>query len=223
MTPFGSRVSNVVQMDAEGVRYGEKRNKVDDETLEKSISAFSSEFEGEASTSKARTEGLPVIQSADGIDYDDDDYEVDNDNDNYNFLGCFDNEEKDNNVPQLESDDDYIPDDEELKLSWKEELIMSDDGTTQPEEHVKLSVKAKKKKKHKSKPVKKTAKLHRTTRDDGDDRLFQKRIRYCTSILLRLLLILPLLLLLILPLLLLLILRLLLLLILPLLSCFLSF
>lgn len=84
------------------------------------------------------------------------------------------------NIPSVDSDEDYIPDDEELKLSLREdERFMLEPVSVEPVDDA--TVKTKKRRSGKtSKEPKKTKRvnLNRSVKDDGDDRTYQIRIRY---------------------------------------------
>ena len=91
-----------------------------------------------------------------------------------NLESDFDSEEK---VGEVESDEEYIPDDEELKLSFRDdEHFMPDDDLDEPVHDVKVVTKEK----HglKGKVIKKTKKGKHLVKDDGDNRTYQIRIRY---------------------------------------------
>ena len=207
MTPFGSMVDNHTQVVVDDLQ---KRSagKINESMLDKEPGKTNMKFEGStcikgsgvlscdghfgskvgqagisllARTSQCRTGSMSDSElGGNGEDIDDDQA---NDDGDYDFFGGLDNEDNDNILP-LESDDDYIPDDEELKLSWKDDQFLPDHGTTslEAEKGPRPTMKAKKSKKRKKKQVKKTKRLHRSTKDDGDDNLYQMRIRYLFKI-----------------------------------------
>jgi hypothetical protein len=76
----------------------------------------------------------------------------------------------DEDVPVVDSDEDYIPDDEELKLSFKDdEHFMPED--IEPVDDVTITT-------TKTNKAKKSKRLYQSIKDDGDDRTYQIRIRY---------------------------------------------
>ena len=77
----------------------------------------------------------------------------------------------------VDSDEDYIPDDEELKLSFNDdEQFMPEDDLVEPMDDITIPSK-KTKTKTKTK-AKKSKRLYQSIKDDGDDRAYQIRIRY---------------------------------------------
>ena len=83
------------------------------------------------------------------------------------------------------SDEEYIPDEEELKLSWKDEdnMFISDnymgnkDIIMSPDEELVVSKKYETKQSEKHHRKTKTKQLKCTTKDDGDDNVYQTRIK----------------------------------------------
>ena len=86
--------------------------------------------------------------------------------------------ESETDIPAGDSDEEYIPDEEELKLSFRDdEHFLLDDSKIETVDDV--SIATKKTRSPKVKVVKKTRRIYQTVHDDGDDRAFQIRIRYC--------------------------------------------
>ncbi len=80
-------------------------------------------------------------------------------------------------VPTVDSDEDYIPDEEELKLSFRDdEHFLPKDNLVEPVDDVTIATK--KTKSPKTKVEKKNKKVYQSIKDDGDDRTYQIRIRY---------------------------------------------
>ena len=97
------------------------------------------------------------------------------DKDEANFASEF---ERETDIPAGDSDEEYIPDEEELKLSFQDdEHFLPDDSRIETVDDV--SIATKKTRSPKVKAVKKTRRIYQTVHDDGDDRAFQIRIRYC--------------------------------------------
>ena len=80
-------------------------------------------------------------------------------------------------VPAADSDEEYIPDEQELKLSFRDdEHVLPEDNVLNAADDVAMTTK--KTRSPKAKVVKKTKRAYQTVYDDGDDRMFQIRIRY---------------------------------------------
>ena len=80
-------------------------------------------------------------------------------------------------APAADSDEEYIPDEEELKLSFRDdEHVLPEDNVLNAADDVAMTTK--KTRSPKAKVVKKTKRAYQTVHDDGDDRMFQVRIRY---------------------------------------------
>ena len=81
------------------------------------------------------------------------------------------------NIPVVDSDEDYIPDEEELKLSFRDdEHYLPKDDSVEPMDEITIATK--KTRSPKKKVAKKTNRVYQSVKDDGDDRTYQIRIRY---------------------------------------------
>ncbi|CAB3980805.1 Hypothetical predicted protein [Paramuricea clavata] len=81
------------------------------------------------------------------------------------------------NIRVVDSDEDYIPDEEELKLSFRDdEHFLPKGDSVEPMDEVTIATK--KTRSPKKKVAKKTNRVYQSVKDDGDDRTYQIRIRY---------------------------------------------
>lgn len=181
MTPFGGMVikhaANV------GLDYGEEHYEDNNVTISlKNSNSICGQLDQKDSEAGTPSTIIGVCSTGDKKDDDDDtgivkdDHGVDQDLKfgTTSLLSDIDYEAGIND-PTVESDDDYIPDDEELKLSFM------DDEHFLPEDfqHIDdVPVKTKKRKCQKEKVTKKAKRLQKSVKDDGDDRTYQIRIRY---------------------------------------------
>ena len=99
--------------------------------------------------------------------------QVDVDEDAAPFSSDFDIEV---DKPMVDSDEEYVPNEEELKLSFRDdEHFLPDDDLAEPIEEVSMA--SKKMRIPKDKTVKKSKRIIQSVKDDGDDRTYKIRIR----------------------------------------------